>query len=456
MTKTSLATALVLGCVAFASAADDLASAFKEGKLDGRLRAQYFLTDWDDAAKDEAKGFAVGGSLIYKTAPLNGLSVGTGLYTTQNPGGWTEAEDGITANTAKDLFARGPGSAYSFGKSYAVLAQAYVQYDIEKTNVRAGRVLVNNPWITPNDTKMIPISIEGLSIVSHDLPNTTFQFDYADRIKERGMDYFGNMAETLDTPAKISSYYDTGYGTATNRHGDAPGVMIAGVANHSIDSLELQAWVMHWNNLADQLRLEANYALEAGNIILGFGGLYIQQFDRGAGGIILPALNNYDTDNSIDTYLYALRATANCGPSKLLLATSHTDNGGDMLAPWRGFPTQGYTRSMTQTDWTANTSAYKVQFDYDFSAIVPGLSSFVSYAYYDRDPSKKPYQSLTNRAYQNGDTRQWNWDTVYKLSGQWKGTELKARLMDQNNDKTALYSAETSNQEIRLEANYRF
>lgn len=456
MTKFSIAAALFLGSAVFANAADDLASAFKEGKLDGRLRAHYFATDWDNETKFSATGFAVGGSLIYKTAPLYGFSFGTGLYTTQNPGGWTDKEDGTYANTAKDLFARGPGSAYDFGKGYAVLAQAYLQYDIANTKAKAGRFLMTNPWITPNDTKMIPIAIEGVDVVSSDLTNTTVQIDYADQIKERGMDTFENMASTLDTPSKISSYYDTGYGTATLRHGKAPGVGIVGVTNRSIDNLELQAWGMHWNNLADQIRVEANYAFEAGDVILGFGGLYIQQFDKGAGNIILPAANNYDNDNSIDTYLYALRATANYRAAKFLIATSHTDEGADMLAPWRGFPTQGYTRSMTQTDWTANTSAYKAQLDYDFDSLVPGLSSFISYSYYDRDPSKKPYQSLTNRGYQNGDTRQWNWDTIYKLSGSWKGTELKVRLMDQNNDKTVLYADETSNQEMRLEANYRF
>lgn len=456
MTKLSLAAALLLGSAVFASAADNLVSAFKEGKLDGRLRAQYFVTDWDNDAKYSATGFAVGGSLIYKTAPLYGFSFGTGLYTTQNPGGWTDAEDGKNANTSKDLFARGPGSAYDYGDGYAVLAQAYLQYDIAKSKIRAGRMLVSNPWMSPNDTKMIPVAFEGVDFVSNDLLNTTVQFDYIDKIKERGMDYFGNMAETLDTPSKISSYYDTGYGTATHRHGDAPDVTVFGIKNRSFDNLELEGWVMHWPDLVDHLRLEANYAFEAGDVILGLGGLYMQQYDKGAGDIILPKTNNYDSDNSVDTYLWALRATANYRAAKFLLATSHTDSGADMIAPWRGFPTQGYTRSMTQTDWNANTTAYKAEFDYDFDAIVAGMSTMLSYAYYDRDPSKKPYQSMTDRAFGNGDTHQWNFDILYKLAGDWKGTELKARLMDQNNVKTALATAETSNQEMRLEINYRF
>lgn len=468
MTKLSLATALLLGSAVLATAADDLASAFKEGKLDGRLRAQYFNTDWDDNSVatgkggSDANGLAIGGSLIYKTAPLYGFSAGAGLYTTQNPLGWTDANDGITATTSKDLFSRDvtrPSSApvsATYGQGYAVLAQAYLEYDISKTKAKAGRMLMTNPWITPNDTKMIPIAIEGFEGTTNDILNTTIQIDYADRIKERGMSYFGSMADTGDTPDKIAAYYSTHYGTTQGTHGEAPNVIIAGIKNKSINNLELQAWGMHWGDLVDEGILEANYALEAGDAIVSFGGRYIKQNDKGAGAIILPATNNYDADNSVDTSLFALRTAISYRAAKLTLATSHTASGGDLIAPWRGFPTDGYTRSMTQTDWNANTRAYKAQLDYDWDALVSGVSTILSYSYYDRDPSKKPYQSMTDRSFQNGDTHQSNLDIIYKLSGSFKGTELKARLMDQNNDTTALYAKETSNREMRLEANYRF
>lgn len=467
MTKLSLATALILGTAVFANAADDLASAFKEGKLDGRLRAQYFATDWDNDAKYSATGFAVGGSLIYKTAPLYGFSVGAGMYTTQNPGGWTDAEDGTNAATAKDLFCRDQDNGTAtckYGDGYAVLAQAYLQYDIAKSKVKAGRFLMTNPWITPNDTKMIPIAVEGADFVSNDLLNTTVQIDYADAIKERGSSYFSNMADTGDTPVNIRKYYDTHYYTTLSgdARGDAPDVTILGVKNKSIDNLELQAWAMRWPDLVNELILEANYAVEAGDVILGFGGRYLKQYDKGAGTIIGTTAYG-DSDNSIDSHLWALRTTADYRAAKLLLALSQTSADADIIAPWRGFPTQGYTRSMTQTDWNANTKSYKAELDYDWNALLPGVTTMISYAFYNRDPSKTPYQSMTNRLYGNGDTRQWNLDMIYKLSGSWKGTELKARFMDQNNEldatnatQTLASITDTSNHEMRLEANYRF
>ncbi len=517
MTKLSLATGLILGTAVFATAADDLASAFKEGKLDGRIRTQYFSTDWVDndgwavpnKPNLDSEGMAVGGSLIYKTAPLYGISAGAGLYVTHGTGFLTDDNNGITAGyakntTASDLFARGPGAATNFGDGYAVLAESYLQYEIEKTKIKAGRFLMSNPWITPNDTKMIPIAIEGAQGVSNDLPNTTIQFDYADKIKERGMTYFGSMADSGDTPDAIKNYYRTNYTvnmtTPTGAlitdqpyygQSDAPSVVILGIKNKSINSLDVQAWGMHWADIIDQGLLEANYAIEAGDAIITFGARYIQQFDKGAGAIITPKDGSSiyatgavtatsplggvskvqlkgDNDNRVDTYIYALRAVMNYGPAKLLLAYSHTDEGGDLIAPWRGFPTYDYTRSMTITDWNANTYAYKAQFDYDFNAFVSGLSAFISYSYYDRDPSKVGYQGASDRYYNNGDTRQWNMDALYKVASV-KGLEFKARYMIQDNEilttnvvagntPTASegYGNDTSNRELRLEANYRF
>lgn len=498
-----------------AQAADDLASAFKEGKLDGRIRAHYMATDWDHNDQwnvglaapgkpdNDSKGLAIGGSLIYKTAPLYGLSAGVGMYTTQSVGFLTDDDNGNTAGhpkntTASDLFARGPGATTNFGGSYSVLAQSYLQYDIAKSSVKGGRFLMSNPFISPNDTKMIPLAVQGASFVSNDISNTTIELDYADKIKERGMNYFGSMADTGDTPDAIKNYYNTHYTTSaaitandqlSYGQDSAPGVLIAGIKNKSIDSLELQGWFMNWPDIIDQAMGEANYKIKAGDVGLAFGGRYMQQFDHGAGNIITPmdGSSRYatgavtatgptgatskvqlkgDNDNSVNTYMYALRAVASYQAAKFLVAYSHTASGGDLIAPWRAFPTEGYTRSMTQTDWNANTKSYKAQFDYDFNSMVSGLSALVSYSYYNRDPSKVGYQGQTDRYYGNGDTRQWNCDVKYAVASV-KGLELKVRTMIQQNDAVRNITGNTggasegitnntSNKEMRVEVNYLF
>lgn len=492
--KISIITATLLIGVLSAQAADDVASAFKEGKLDGRIRAHYIGTDWDHndqwnlngpKADGDSQGLAIGGSLIYKTAPLKGLSAGVGFYTTRSAGFVTDDNNGATQghpknSTAPDLFSRGPGSTTNFGTGYSVLAQSYLQYDIAKTSIKGGRFLMSNPFISPNDSKMIPIAIEGYEIVSNDIDKTVIQLDYADKIKERGMSYFGLMADTGDAPDAIKNYYNTHYTTsATSPGGNAPGVAIVGAKNKSIDSLEFQGWYMHWNDIVDQAMAEANYKVKAGDVGLAFGVRYMQQMDHGAGAIIKPHTGDTtygtsagvrhkgDNDDSVDTHMAALRAIASYGNAKFMVAHSHTGSGGDLIAPWRGFPTEGYTRSMTQTDWNANTSSYKGQLDYDFNSMVSGLSALISYSYYNRDSSKVGYQSQTDRYYGNGDTRQWNCDIKYAMENV-KGLEFKLRTMIQENDivqatagntgSTASHGIgnDTSNKEVRAEVNYLF
>ena len=64
--------------------ADNLRDAFQEGMVYGRLRLNTFYWDWSkeiDAKQKDNRAMGIGGSLIYKTAPLQGLSATMGLYT---------------------------------------------------------------------------------------------------------------------------------------------------------------------------------------------------------------------------------------------------------------------------------------------------------------------------------------------------------------------------------------
>ncbi len=478
MKITKLSFAAVVACAATASfAASDIESAFKEGKLDGRIRAHYMAADYGDnsassgVGKRDSAGFAVGGSLIYKTAPLYGISMGVGAYTTQNPFGLTE-DKSTTANyvSNKDLFWDSPSNnPYHYAKGYAVLAQAYLQYNLAKTNIKAVRMLVTNPFMTPNDTKMIPTAFQAYTVESKDVANTTLSGAYITNYKERRRESFSVMSDSADAPNAIKAYYHAENGTGSR---NAPAVVVLGAKHSPMKGLELQGWFMGWSDIVDQAILEANYGTKLGDFGLSFGARYFKQFDNGAGDIIKPKTGasygsgSYkfkgDDDNKVDTHMYAVRAIGSYGPAKMLLSYSHTDKGGDLLAPWRAFPTDGYTRSMTQTDWNANTTAYKAQLNYDLAAAVKGASALLSYSYYNRDESRVPYQSMTHRGYTNGDTIQWNFDVAYKPAFV-KNTEFKVRTMDQRNDtvkkvgsNTSTANKDTSNKELRIEANYTF
>ncbi len=83
--KKMLSIAAVAALATSSFAASDLASAFKEGKASGQIRAMYIQTDVKDPLVDTS-AFAVGGKLAYETAPLYGISAGAAFYTSQDLG----------------------------------------------------------------------------------------------------------------------------------------------------------------------------------------------------------------------------------------------------------------------------------------------------------------------------------------------------------------------------------
>src|SRR3989339_247059 len=67
-----------------ASAADDLAGMFKEGKASGQVRAFYIDRDYDgytNATSVHRNATAIGGYLKYETGAWNGLNLGAAFFT---------------------------------------------------------------------------------------------------------------------------------------------------------------------------------------------------------------------------------------------------------------------------------------------------------------------------------------------------------------------------------------
>ncbi|MBD3797937.1 MAG: hypothetical protein IE887_09445, partial [Campylobacterales bacterium] len=79
------------------------------------------------------------------------------------------------------------------------------------------------------------------------------------------------------------------------------------------------------------------------------------------------------------------------GPLKAQIAYSAVEDAADIVAPWRGFPTGGYTRAMAQYNWRANTktTAAEVKYDFGKAKILPGFTAMARYAMQDFDEAKQ-------------------------------------------------------------------
>ena len=456
--------------------AKTLEEIFTKGKFYGRLRVNTFKFDWDKEYPNKTKdnwAVGIGGSLIFKSAYFKGFGATFGLYTTQNP--WhMDAKDVKFVKAGKDTFSRykvitGDG----FGMT--VLSQAYIEYKRDETSLKIGRQIFESFLTKSNDTKMIPNTFEGYSLTTKYFPKTTIKAAYFTKQKLRdhknfhdvitfGIDKNSNgvidgseekWANNDDSAVHQGLSYinlkNAGKGTHNN-------LIVFEAANNSIDNLRLKANYTGVPELLHSLTGEIYYTIKRGDLKIIPGIRYMRQFDDGAGAIgganLKCKTDGYKDPNSLDSWLFATRVDIkSSGLWKFRVGYSKIADKGDIVAPWRGFPTGGYTRAMGQYNWYANTKTYMVRFDYDFdkARIVSGLKGFIRYAVQDFDDKKPGVQADSNIVHI---------DLIEKFTS-FPGLYAKLRLGfvagdDNTIDINGNRKNDPSYNEYRLEINYLF
>jgi len=403
--------------------ANSLSEMFTKGEWYGRLRFNSFIWDWDKedyqtgGKKKDNWAIGIGGSLEYKTAYWNGFGATAALYTSQNPWHMDKNDVGYV-KAGKDTFSRYKVKTEgTFGMT--VLAQAYLEYKRNKTSLKIGRQIFESMLTKSNDTKMIPNTFEGYSITSKYFSGTTIKLAYFLTQKLRDHTSFHDVITFKDANGESWANNDD---SAVNKAlsyanfvaaGKDPNhdLIVAEIANKSlIPNLKFK---FNYTAVPDVVALggiEAHYKIPLGeyNLIPGFR--YIKQWDRGANdvgritGAAVANLKNkaagYDDPYSIDSSVWMARVDLKA-KNKIWWARigySKVADDADIIAPWRGFPTGGFTRAMAQYNWYANTKTWMVRgvVNFDKAGLVPGLKASLRYAMQDFDDKKAGVQADSN------------------------------------------------------------
>lgn len=450
----------------------DIKDMFSQGVFYGRLRVNTFRWSWvepDSKSKDNwAAG--IGGSLIYKTAYLNGFGATAGLYTSQNPWHMDKDEIGFV-KAGKDTFSRHEAVTHN-GWGMTVLAQSYVEYKKMQSSLKAGRQIFESFLTKSNDTKMIPNTFEGFSLESKLIPDTSIKTAYLTQQKLRDHTTFHHVLAFGDDPNDSKASWNQNDDSAMHKGITLSKLKAADIddelivfeaTNKTIPNLTVMANYTAVPELVWSTTGELNYSINFENgfaIVPGFR--YMQQFDRKAGSIGSASLKakitptddrGYTDPYNLDGALYAARIDMKKGPAGLMFGYSKVTDDGDIVAPWRGFPTGGYTRAMAQYNWYANTETYMVQAKYDFgkAKLIPGLSATIRYAIQDFDDSKPDVQA---------DCDIFTLDLIQKVSYlpglEFKGRMGIARGEDDTVDMNGKVKSDPSYNEYRVEMNYLF
>lgn len=460
-------------------AVDSIGEMFTEAEVYGRLRSNSFWWDWDT---EKASGgsqtrdnnmWGLGGSLVTKTGFFHGLGATAGSYGTIPMHNDNTVGTGTTnyGKSGKDTYhTRADGTEGAIGN----FAEAFLEYKNGKTNLKVGRQGINSVMLAMNDTKMIPNTFEAVAIENKDIQDTVVRAGYIMSQKLRNHQSFHSIIafekynENDDagshrglTPSLIS-----GAGEDVN-----PEMILVTASNKSIPNLKLDGEYVAVSGFFKTAITEANYQIKLDDTwTLTPGIRYLKQMDDGAGAIGGASLsgvfkgntvysgvsNGYTNPNSADGSIIMARFIAASGPLELLAGYSKVSDDADIMAMWRGFPTGGYTRSMAQVDWIANTQSWAIKAVYNFgkAGLVPGLIVAADYENMNFDDTKAFVSTFTDRNIFHVDA----WQTFKALPN----TEFKFRFatIDADSAYTSATAQGTvdynSYNEYRFEINYLF
>jgi len=398
----------------FPEEVDTLGDMFTEGEFYARLRFNSFGFKWKEelnignkyVRKDHAIA-AIGGSLIYKSAYLHGFAFTLAGYTTQSRGSLS-SDEAYLYKGGKGLLSR-----YDYiskdKQGISTLAQAYLEFHKEKSYVKAGRLIFESFLTASNDTKMIPNTFEGATLETTDIPDTLLKAAFLTKQKLRDHSEFHEVLAIADVISddpfhKFSENDDSGmhFGLKKSKL-DVLGIkdklMIVDVRNHSIENLTLRMNYTALPDLVSSAMIQADYEMNFLDIDITPAFRYMQQFDNGAGAIgganLKTLTDGYSNADSLDSWLLGARVDIDNHVWKLRLGYTQIADKGDLVAPWRGFPTAGFSRAMAQYNWYANTKSYMVRADLDLdtAGLIPGVEAFMRYTIQDFDDNKPGTQA---------------------------------------------------------------
>jgi len=447
---------------------DSLSEMFTEGMFYGRVRSNSFYWDWevetwDDEANKGLKdneNMGIGGSLIFKTGVLNGFSATMSYYGSVNPEFYRMDKDEVGASKAgKDTFSRYKVATEGHYGIYAP-GENFLQYNNGTVDIVAGRQLFESVFTASNDTKMIPNTFDGVSASVKIAPKTKARVAWFGSQKlrdhEDGHDVItfkdaeGNSWNNNDDAAVHKGLNYNNF-KAAGEDVDHD-LIVADLQTKMIDNLNFTLSYLQVPGVVQDIVAEAHYKvnLESGWAVRP-GVRYFQQMDDG-GGVVAGYTNltgkeaiGYDAGvaDSLDSSLLAARLDI-LMPDKqgfFRVGYSKVDDKADIVAPWRGFPTGGFTRAMAQYNWFANTETFMVRGVYQ---VTPELKASLRYAIQDFDDEKKNVAA---------DSDVWHLDLWYDLT---KNLQLKGRVGIVTADPADTGKADTSYNEFRFEINYLF
>lgn len=483
MKKKILSFAAVVAVSTTSFAADNLVSAFKEGKTSGQIRAGYMKVDYRTSDNDPY-AFALGGKLGFETAPVYSISAGAVFYTTQDMGAKNNNSNKVLSSFYDDN-----------GNSYSLLGQAYLQSQLGKTTIKIGRQQLDTPLAGSNDIRMIPNLFEAALVINSDVPSTTLIGGYVARMA--GLDSSANndnvRAATLYTGTPVNNYGNRyaatttfqsmsraalgnladvhgtvlGYTTIDNPVGDK-GVYVIGGISTPVKNLSLQAWEYYAVDLINALYGQVDYKIEFTQdaaIKFAAQGYKIENIGKMKDLLKSDAMNQLGY-GKIDYYVYGVKVavdtpiglTPYAAYNKVSEQKDGRFGGTFVFGAWGGYPEFAISEEIRYNSFTTSSglgnslngaSVWKVGADYSLEKVGLG-ARLIGIAYTNFNLKDQYNLTSTGIRGQNMDTNVW--DVKYTCKGALVKNLDATLLFESVDNKRDSYDAKT----FKAMLNYNF
>lgn len=331
----ALAAVCVLLCGPPAGAAD---SAY--GSLSARFRAYFLHRPFEHSGTQQS--LAVGGWLDYVSPRWHGLGFGLTGYTSQPLGYQDPDQDGA------GLLAEGQ-------EGFSVLGQAWLGWTWQGLSLKAGRQILETPMINTYDVRMIPVTLEAVSLEYQAPKGLTLTAAHLTGIK--------TWTDTVFQPMSRAA----GVG------GDEP-VTLAGADWRPSPAWRVQVWEYYCHEFMNMVYAQADYTLApAPGWDLTLSALGLHQHDLGdsqsdvSGGGFHTGQAGVQAVAGFQGWTFTLGGT--------LVSLDH-----DIVNPWGSYP--GFTSIMEEDRNRAGESAVVLGLGYDFARVgLAGLSAYTMHTY---------------------------------------------------------------------------
>ncbi len=388
---------------------ESLEALFAEGNFYGRIRSNNFVYRWEreDTEHDNHAIAGIGASVVFDSAIYKEFYMRLGLYGSQ---AFFDAQSDPVARlkAGKDLLSR-YDYVNSGSRSMGVVGQAYIGYGgIGDSEILLGRQLVESFYTRSNDTKMIPNTFDGLTLHLNGAIKGIFGYLAKQKLRDHTSSHsvlaYGDSSCDSHLFPQWSQNDDSAMHRgltcsalrAAGKPTDAP-LIIGELKGKPTETLKVGAAFYSVPELLSQAMGEAEYTLHFDGFTLTPGLRYIRQFDNGAGAVggasYTGDTTGYEDPDSLEGGMIGARVVAKTPLYKLNLAYTHVFDEADLVTPWRGFPTAGYTRSMGIYNWRANTKSYRLEVVKNYAANALYIDPLVqlSILYIDADDKKAGY-----------------------------------------------------------------